>query len=206
MVCASLGKNAPETCASNCCRPCDFLASCAAIVVPVHLPRTSRHSEAAGDEQLPQLSAAPLGASRVERGAPLVLWRGELLQRGLEKIISWFWFCDSTGSIQCIPGAKRQIEQLEPQILPVGQQAMDYQSLSAAAVPVQRSLGAINISLEEYRFLSDKLPQFRAQRALRAQEAQSPPKARRQLEVDDAATVAGGQWPRRFKRLHSHSR
>ena len=72
-------------------------------------------------------------------------------------------------------GAKRMIEQLDPQPMPVEQQAVDFQSLSAASAPVQRSLGAINISLEEYRFLSEKLvPQFRAKKALRANEAQSP--------------------------------
>ena len=96
-------------------------------------------------------------------------------------------------------GAKRMIEQLEPQQMPVERQAVDFQSLSAAAAPVQRSLGAINISLEEYRFLSDKLPQFRAQKALRAREAQTPPGPGLPLEMDTTAIASGmAQWRQRL--------
>ena len=92
-------------------------------------------------------------------------------------------------------GAKRQLEQQEMQSLTVGQQAVDFQSLSAAAMPVQRSLGAINISLEEYRYLNEKLPQFRAQKALRAREAQSPPGRGMSLGVEATALASEGMAP-----------
>ena len=75
--------------------------------------------------------------------------------------------------IQEQSGAKRQLQQLEQPELGAVQQRVDFQSLSASAVPVQRSLGPINISLEEYQFLNEKFPQFRAHKAARAQQAQA---------------------------------
>ena len=86
-------------------------------------------------------------------------------------------------------GAKRQLQQLEVQELSAVQQRVDFQSLSASALPVQRSLGPINISLEEYQFLNEKLSQFRAHKAARAQLAQATTRPSPPLQVDP---VAGG--------------
>ena len=88
--------------------------------------------------------------------------------------------------------AKRQLQQLEEPELGAVQQRVDFQSLSASAVPVQRSLGPINISLEEYHFLNEKLPQFRAHKAARAQQAQAITRpSPGPLQVDPVAAGIG---------------